>query len=367
MSTPRAELTIVEERRRLMGTFVSVHVAVPPVQATVARAAITASLEWLVTVEACLTRFVPTSELSQLNATAGTWHDATPLLFAVTQVAVRAAATSDGLFDPTLLPLLASLGYDRDIDAIAQRELGPAAPLPAGASGVGQWRAIELDEQRQRIRLPVGAQLDVGGIAKGWAADVALEQWFADFPHVLINVGGDMRLRGGPLPGDKWAVGVADPRAPAPALGSTETERHIVVLALGAGGLATSGASERWWYRAGERHHHILDPRTQRPAHVWVDAHDDVDGVPLIATATALAPTAAQAEVAAKVALLRGLPTALTLVDEGWHPTGASPAGTVRDPIALILALGTGTVMLSAQLHTYLEQYAEGGEIWLLN
>ena len=362
MSAPQADLLVVAEQRRLMGTQISVHVAVPPAAETAASAAINDCLIWMAEVEACLTRFSPASELSQLNERAGAWHDASALLFAVTTLAVQAAESSAGLFDPTLLPLLEALGYDRDFDEIAQREVRPLRQAISGAAVAGQWRGIALDERHRRIKLPPGTRLDLGGIAKGWAADVALDRCFAAFPNVLINAGGDMRVRGGPLPGGLWSIGVLDPRA----IGMPGPERHRAVLTLGAGGVATSGAAERWWLRDGERQHHIVDPRTGRPAHIWADTGDDASAAnaQLIATATALAPTAAQAEVAAKVALLRGYPQALAQTDAAWREQSASPADDAAG--ALVLILGDGVVTQSAHLQTYLEHHAGGGDIWIL-
>lgn len=368
MSAPQADLLVVAEQRRLMGTQISVHVAAPaapPAQAATARMAIGACLDWMAEVEACLTRFSPDSELRCLNDHAGEWHDVSAMLFTVTQLAVQAATASDGLFDPTLLPLLAALGYDRDFDEIAQREVHPALPNTSGTSVAGQWRAIALDEQRRRIKLPPGAQLDVGGIAKGWAADCALDRFFTDFAHVLIDVGGDMRVRGGPLPGNRWSIGVQDPRT----IGAPGPTQHRAVLTLGSGGIATSGAGERWWYRGGARQHHIVDPRTGHPARVWIDAQDDADAASsdLIAAATALAPTAAQAEVAAKAALLLGYPQALAHAEQTWRAEAASGASdSISDPTALLLVLGNGAVVTSSHLRAYMERYAGGGDIWIL-
>jgi hypothetical protein len=124
----------------------------------------------------------------------------------------------------------------------------------------------------------------------------------------------------------------------------------------------------RWWYQAAERVHHLIDPRTRRPARVWVDATDDRPGAePLIATATALAPTAAHAEVATKVALLRGYPQALDIVAAAWKSREASEQnGAYGDVgVALILVLGTGEVICSTNFQDYLATMGGGGNIWL--
>ncbi|MGH2487571.1 MAG: FAD:protein FMN transferase, partial [Ktedonobacterales bacterium] len=201
-------------------------------------------------------------------------------------------------------------------------------------------------------------RLDLGGIAKGWAADIALERLCYDCAHVLINVGGDLRLRGGPQPDQAWATGVYDPRAEAAGASS----RYAAVVRMSRGGLATSGSVRRWWLRGSVRRHHLLDPRTGEPARVWIDQRDDADAGRLIATATALAPTAARAEVAAKVALLRGYPDALRMVEENWARYGAlGPADDADAAVALLLVLGDGRVVLSQNFAAYLASWGTEG------
>src|SRR5262249_4629164 len=160
-------------------------------------AAVEVCLEWLRDVDRRLTRFDEASELSRLNAGVGEWQTVSPLLFEAIDQALAAARASNGLFDPTLLALIERLGYDRDFALLASdRDDHTRQPVPVqrdatGREDVGLWQRIELDEARCRVRLPGAARLDLGGIAKGWAADVALDRFFAAFPNVLIDIGGD--------------------------------------------------------------------------------------------------------------------------------------------------------------------------------
>ncbi|HEY7358106.1 MAG TPA: FAD:protein FMN transferase, partial [Ktedonobacterales bacterium] len=201
---------LVEQRARIMATEVSVHLAAAPGEEASARVALDSCLAWLREVERRLTRFNAESELSQLNKRAGQWYQVSALLFAAVQEALAAAQASDGLFDPALLPHLEALGYDRDFSLLARSS---AETLPGEIPvtlPVGQWREIKLDTKARRIRLPPGVRLDLGGIAKGWAADRAAKRLLPHVANVLVNVGGDMRMRGGPQPGDTWAVGISD-------------------------------------------------------------------------------------------------------------------------------------------------------------
>lgn len=388
---------LVRREGRPMATDVSIQIAAPPERAAEAEAAAAACMNWFDEVDRRLSRFRADSELSQLNAAAGHWFAASETLFESVSLAVAAAHASGGLFDPTLLPELEALGYDRDFALIAQREILEILPdAPTGMTGSATapstktpveragWRGIVLDSAHRRVWLPEGVRLDLGGIAKGWAADVAMARYCAGFPGALVNVGGDLRVRGGPAPGEPWSVGIRHPReelagglqstSELPPVGQIQP-LHAAVVAFSRGGLATSGALRRWWLRGGQRQHHLLDPRTGRPMRLWIDDRDaamppgdEEASEPLIATATALAPTAARAEVAAKVALLRGYPDALRAIEAAWERYGAVGPETDADAgVALVLTLGDGAVALSANLPAYLETWGTEGAALPLN
>jgi thiamine biosynthesis lipoprotein len=146
---------------------------------------------------------------------------------------------------------------------------------------------------------PNGARFDLDGVAKGWIADRAAELLDA-WPSVMVDADGDVALRIGP--NDEWLVGVADPRQPAASLatlrlnGATAWSTRF--------GVATSGTSvHRWKHGAGRPAHHLIDPRTGRPA--------DTD----VVQATVVAPSAREAEVIAKAAVILGSRDALRFLD----------------------------------------------------
>jgi FAD:protein FMN transferase len=361
-----AEWVVVEQTRRIMATRMSIHVAVPPNAVGAANATIARAMAWLETLSDRITRFSQESELARLNASAGEWRPVSGLLFALVAESVAAAQATKGLFDPALLPLLEALGYDRDYDEIEHRETGQGSPEPFIA---GAWRAIELDAARLRVRLPPGARLDLGGIAKGWAADAVLARHLGAYGNALVNAGGDMRAQGGATPDEPWAIAIGNPHTTPE---EEEADENAAVLTMRQGGVATSGATGRWWKQGGARQHHLLDPRTGRPIPLWIDDSDNVDGegpsgAPhLIATATALAPTAAHAEVAAKVALLRGYPEAFSHVEDAWDATNVKAAPPYGDAgVALLLILGDGRVVCSANIHAFLDTIGGGGNLWV--
>lgn len=229
-------------------------------------------------VDRALSRFRSDSELARLERQPGRPQLASPLFLDVLDLACRAAASTDGWFDPTVRDALEAAGYDRSIELIERDGPGPAR----AAAPAGRWREIRYDRAIGMVTLPAGVRLDFGGIGKGFAVDDALR----DVPTgggVLVSAGGDLAVTG-PPPDTGWRCDVAT---------TPEGEPETAVL-LRRGALATSGLGRRQWQRAGEALHHLVDPRTGRPgSSPW-------------RIVTVAAPTCVAAEVAAKVAWLRG-------------------------------------------------------------
>ncbi len=270
---------LYERRFRAMNTDVAAWVWSESPQA----AAHLADVETLFgQVEAELSRFRPDSGLSRLNARAGAGSQPTSsLLQAVLRQALAAARESNGIFDPTVFHAVRAAGYDRSFEQLAEApEAEMAPPIPAYCR---DWRSVKLDPKAGTAALPVGLGIDLGGIGKGWAVDRAAKvagAWGA----ALVDAGGDIRATAAPG-GEPWPVAVQDPFNPG---------EDLMVLALDEGAVATSSIGGRQWRRDGQIMHHLIDPRTGEPSKS--DVH----------TATVLAPTAEQAEIAAKVALLLG-------------------------------------------------------------
>jgi thiamine biosynthesis lipoprotein len=236
-----------------------------------------------------LSRFQPESELSRLNAAAGLRTSVSPLLLRVLVAALDAARSTRGVFDPTILQRMIEIGYDRSFETLAAQLPASIYSRPAATGG---WRNIEVDEARGLVRLPAGVGLDFGGIAKGMAVDAALDLLEREgLTPALVNAGGDLATRGVPPGADSWALTV-----PGKAQGW--------VIGLTRGALATSGVARRRWTQGGRERHHLIDPRTGEPANssLW--------------SVTATADTCAQAEVAAKTALILGEPAGAAFIEE---------------------------------------------------
>src|SRR5512133_2579110 len=157
-------------------------------------------------VEARFSRFRADSELSQLNAAAGKTTEVSPDLAELVGLALRAAQTTDGIFDPTIIDKLEAAGYDQSIELVRARETAGAArgaqgvqPISAEAGPLGwdspRWAAVRLDPQRRTVSLPDSVRLALGGVSTGWAADRAAEL-LRPLGSGLVNAGGDLRAWG---------------------------------------------------------------------------------------------------------------------------------------------------------------------------
>lgn len=254
-----------------------------------AREALARVPEWFAEWEGRLTRFRPESELMRLNAAGG--GAVSLVLWDVLSAAIHAARESRGLVVPTTLAALVAAGYGRSFEELVD------VPQPANDCAHPQdadaWRSVELRPRERSVRLPPAVRLDLGGIAKGWAADRAAARLARHGP-ALVDAGGDIAVSGRRADGSPWPIGVADPRC---------EEGDLALLCLARGGVATSGRDYRRWSSGGEWRHHIIDPRTGRPAETDV------------LSATVVAPSARAAEVAAKVTLILGSQAGLAWID----------------------------------------------------
>lgn len=256
---------------RAMGTTVSL---TGPADADRIERAGRAVADEFARLERILSRFDPGSDVCRLNDGAGTMVRVAPETRAVLRKALDAARSSEGLFDPTVLPALEAAGYDRDFDAIDPATVVPRPPEPAR-----RWGDVVV--RGEAALVPAGAAIDLGGIAKGWAADRAATL-VQGLPWFVVDAGGDMRVCGASR--TPIEVAVDNPFEPGGELGR---------ILVGEGAVATSSTLRRAW---GERLHHLIDPRTSLPARTGV------------VQATAVAATCAEAEVAAKRLVLGGVP-----------------------------------------------------------
>jgi len=235
---------------------------------------------WFEEWEQCLSRFRPDSELNYVNQTAGQTVQVSQVFWDVLQASFNAYRLSDRLVTPTILPALEAAGYTHSFEQLRGYAASPVTIEPA----IDGLSMIKRDPATRRLRMPFGFRLDFGGIAKGWAAHQTMLR-LHHLGAVLVDAGGDIAISASQPDGQPWLIGVLDP------LNDAE---ELDVLAVHQGGVATSGRDYRHWVKNGMSQHHIIDPRSGRPAETDV------------LSATVIAPNVLVAEVAAKTVMILG-------------------------------------------------------------
>ncbi len=219
---------------------------------------------WFAGTEARLSRFIETSELERLNADPAASVRVSPFMANVLREADRIRVSTDGLVDVAVGGAVRSWGYDRTFSDVADL---PAAPPPPPRPR--DWRLV-----RHTLHRTPGERLDLGGVAKGWAADRVVSRGEAS----MVSVGGDVRSAH-----PDTRIDIMDPAGD-----------HVVRVVLGPRALATSSTAHRSWRVGDAAAHHLIDPRTGAPARS-----------PIV-QATVVADNAVDAEAGAKAVILHG-------------------------------------------------------------
>jgi len=272
---------------------------------------------WFEEWEQVLSRFRLNSELSELNRAGSQPRAVSETLWQVFQSALTAEKFTSGLVTPTVAKAVLEIGYDRDFKLLAGQT---HIPIMFETEMVPPLETVTWDESTHCIYLPENTQLDFGGIAKGWAAEQVVER-LKYSGSVLMNCGGDIAMSGPLLDGSPWEIGVFKP--------FDRISGYIGMLYFHHGcGIATSATDRRRWMQDGQLRHHIIDPRS------GLSATTDV------ISATVVAPTAIEAEAAAKSVLIRGSVDGLNWLES--YPD-----------LAAVLILENGQILYSARIHEY--------------
>ncbi|WP_133917668.1 FAD:protein FMN transferase [Streptomyces sp. NBC_00582] len=283
MTTPLKPRTTAATEWRALGTTVRLVVTDP----ALLESCNLLLARHLAEVDAACSRFRPDSELAALDATAGRPVRVSPLLAEALDVALRAAATTDGAVDPTVGSAMDAIGYDRDFTLVREDD----RPVRLTLRRTPGWRTITLDRATGTVTVPRGVRLDLGATAKAWAADRAARLLAGTAGcGVLVSLGGDTAVAGEPPEGG-WQIRVQDVTGP---VDETPAQGAYATVGMRGGGLATSGTTARRWQRGGHDLHHIVDPRTGLPVRSpW-------------RTVSVAAATCADANAASTAALVRG-------------------------------------------------------------
>jgi len=247
----QSEPIVVKRTQMQMGTLVSITVVASNKE--IAQAAATAGFAEIRRLEELLSTWIPTSELSRVNTSAGVMPvSVSPETMTVVQGAIRIAEMTDGGFNIAIGPAIEAWSVTDGQRIPTESESDALRPLV-------DLQAVHADARKQTIFLEkAGMRIDVGGIGKGYAADQAVEALRrAGASAGVVALSGDIKTFG-QLPGGKrFPVGIQHPRKEGSVLAWIDLEDEAI---------STAGDYERFFERDGIRYHHILDPRTLQPS-----------------------------------------------------------------------------------------------------
>jgi len=224
-----------------------------------AEAAIDAAVERVNEVETLSSAYVSGSDVAKINAAAGkSAVVVSPEVLKMIRTAVQYGQLTEGAFDITVGPLISLWGIGTDQEKVPTlEEIRQALAL------VGQ-DDIRINEKESSVMLTKpGMSIDLGGIAKGFAADEIL-RIFKEYgiESAMINLGSSSIYALGAKPnGDPWSVAIRHPR---------QDGEYLCVVQLTDQALSTSGDYERYFIQNGKRYHHIFDPATGYPAEAGI-------------------------------------------------------------------------------------------------
>ncbi|MBI3685510.1 FAD:protein FMN transferase [Candidatus Azambacteria bacterium] len=298
----RGDSVIIERTFGAMGTHVTI--ALCAIDKSAAENDIYAAQESIKLFECRFSRFLPESELSHLNKSAGNPYHASGEMIDLLTVAWQWHRETKGVFDPSVIGALENLGYDRSLDF----DKGPARTdanivfnmgvHQAVFSRRGRFADMRIHKKSGDVVLPQGLRIDFGGVGKGYIVDKIAMRLAQKYDHFWISAGGDMYVKGCDLAGKPWEVGVQDPLHLQSDIGNV-TMKELSFMAV-----ATSGVMKRRGEKGGLKWHHIIDPRTGFPATQEVIA------------VTVLARTTVEADVCAKTALILGKEAGMAFIEK---------------------------------------------------
>lgn len=244
--------SVHKRSQMLMGTMVFLTAAGPDVETS--HAALDAGFQEIRRLEKLLSTWDATSELSAVNAAAG--HHAVQVskdTWRLLEQALEIGILSQGGFNVAIGPAVEAWNVSREGRIPSEYELAGIRPLVNPLN-------VRLDQHKQTVHLTLeGMRIDVGGIGKGYAADLAAETMKkAGATGGVVALSGDIKTFGRMPDGQKFLFGIQHPRK--------EQGHVLATIELENEAVSTAGDYQRYFTKDGVRYHHILDPETLQPA-----------------------------------------------------------------------------------------------------
>lgn len=256
-ATPPFQASKVEFKEAAMGTSVTVIAyTTPELDEPRLRQAIDAAMAEIRRLEALMSSWQTTSEVSRINAAPGNFVPVSPETLEVIDKGLWAGAISEGTFDITFQTLS---GLWKFGDAQDPNPLPPKASEVARLRPHVDYRKVEVKRAERLVKIAPQQQLGLEGVAKGYIVDAAAkilrQQGLTAF---LLRAGGDLYGAGAKPDGQPWIAGIQDPRG--------SKDGYFATLELRDRAFSTAGDYARAYMVGGKRYHHIIDPRTGYPA-----------------------------------------------------------------------------------------------------
>lgn len=255
-------------------------------------------IEIIKKLECKMSYFIAESYVSQLNSSDGKKSIKIDYnTFNVLKTADAFYRLSNGAFDVTASPLTALWrNCINDNTMPSDQEIQSLMPLVSGSR-------IELDENNLNARIGYGQSIDLGGIGKGFAADIAIKEYRElGVTSAFINFGGNVHTLGTKIDGKPWMIGIQNPR--------DNRGNFIAGLAVADQSVVTSGDYEKY-FKSGEKiYHHIIDPKTGYPADSG------------LISATVLSPSSMEADALSTAVFVLGLKRGMELIEKVAHAEG---------------------------------------------
>lgn len=209
---------------------------------------------WLINQQ--MSTYIEDSEISQFNrAAANRWFDVSPATALVVQVAQATSKATGGALDVTVGPLvdLWNFGPDRHAPVL------PADPRIAEARRQVGFDKLLVRQHPPALKKTVdGLRVDLSAIAKGYAVDaVAQVLDRRGISSYMVEIGGEIRVKGSRPAGDGWRIGIELPES-----SKRRIERVVELKDIA---MATSGDYRNYFELGGKRYSHAIDPKTGRP------------------------------------------------------------------------------------------------------
>ncbi len=253
--SPRPDLRLYSLGGSTMGTIYSVKIAAPAAQ-TIETDLLQREIDALLKdINQVMSTYIPDSELSRLNqALAGVWLPVSHDLMMVLMAAQRISELSGGAFDITIGPLVNLWGFGPEV---RPEVLPDSLEIIARQGLVGYKNLLLRPASLEVMKAVSGISCDLSAIAKGYGVDRVVEFLESkNFDHYMVEIGGEVRVRGCNAAALPWRIGISSPQA---------GKAIQKVIAPGRASVATSGDYRNYYERDGVRYSHTIDPLSGRP------------------------------------------------------------------------------------------------------